>query len=74
MEAGGLARQAVALERTRMGVGVAIGLTVAMFVGVLVLVAAITAVVVLTLGDQIANVFSNVVGALNSPLSHQPGG
>lgn len=49
------------------GVGAAIGITVAMFLGVLVLVAVITAVIVLTLGGQIANVFSNVVGALNSP-------
>lgn len=48
-------------------VRLAIGLTVAMFGGVLVLVAIITAVIVLTLGGQIASVFSNVVGALNSP-------
>ncbi|HUZ87495.1 MAG TPA: hypothetical protein VNF26_11145 [Candidatus Baltobacterales bacterium] len=51
------------------GVGVAIGLTVAMFVGVLVLVAITTAVIVLTLGDQIANVFSNVAAALGSTPS-----
>jgi hypothetical protein len=49
------------------GIGLAIGLTVAMFVGVLVLVAIITAVIVLTLGDQISNVYRNVMGALNSP-------
>lgn len=49
------------------GVGLAIGLTVAMFAGVLVLVAIITVVILLTMGGQIANVFSNVVGALNSP-------
>ena len=49
------------------GVGLAIGLTAAMFVGVLVLVAGITAVVLYALGDQILNVFSNVVGALSTP-------
>ncbi|HUY74357.1 MAG TPA: hypothetical protein VMW11_07580 [Candidatus Dormibacteraeota bacterium] len=51
----------------RSGIGAAIGLTAAMFVGILVLVAIITALIVLTLGDQIANVFSNAVGALNRP-------
>jgi hypothetical protein len=49
------------------GVGATIGLTVAMFLGVLILVGVITAVIVLTSGGQIANVFSNAVGALNSP-------
>jgi hypothetical protein len=49
----------------RSGVGLAIALTVALFVGVLVLVAIITAVIVLTVGDQISNVYFNVVGGLN---------
>ena len=35
--------------------------------GIVVLQYVITAVIVLTLGGQIANVFSNAVGALNSP-------
>lgn len=49
------------------GIGLAVGLTVATFVGVLILVAIITAVIVLTLGDQISNVYFNVMGALQSP-------
>ena len=47
------------------GAGVAI--TVAVFAGVLVLVSIFTVVVLLTMGGQIANVFSNVVAALSTP-------
>jgi hypothetical protein len=47
------------------GAGLAVGITVAAFIGVLVLVALVTVVVLLTMGGQISNVFSNVVVALN---------
>ncbi|MGH7763834.1 MAG: hypothetical protein ACREOM_05385 [Candidatus Dormibacteraceae bacterium] len=47
------------------GIGVAIGLTLAMFAGVLVLVSIITVVVLLSMGGQIANVFSNVLAAMS---------
>ena len=46
------------------GVGAAVGLTVASFVGVLILVSAIVVVVLLTMGNQITNVFSNTLAAL----------
>ncbi|TMC39793.1 MAG: pilus assembly protein [Chloroflexi bacterium] len=39
--------------------------TVAAFAGVLVLVSVVVVVILLTMGNQIANVFSNVVAALN---------
>jgi len=37
------------------------------FGAILVLVSIVVIVVLLTMGNQIANVFSNVVAALNSP-------
>jgi len=43
--------------------GLAIGLTAA-FVGVLVLVGVFVVVILLTMGNQITNLFSNVVAAL----------
>ena len=49
------------------GAGVAIGITVAIFLGVVALVALVTVVILYTMGGQIANVFSNVAAALNSP-------
>jgi hypothetical protein len=49
------------------GAGAAIGITVAIFAGILVLVSATVVVILLTMGNQIANVFSNVVAALASP-------
>jgi Flp pilus assembly pilin Flp len=49
------------------GVGAAIGITVAIFAGIVVLVSAVVVVILYTMGDQIANVFSNVVAALASP-------
>ena len=49
------------------GAGAAIWITVAVFAGVLVLVAAVTVVVLATMGNQIANVFSNVAAALTGP-------
>jgi Flp pilus assembly pilin Flp len=51
----------------RAGPGAAIGVTIAIFLGVIVLVAFITVVILYTMGGQIANVFSNVAAALNSP-------
>ena len=45
----------------------AIGLTVLAFVGVLFLVAVVVIVILLTIGNQLANVFSNVAAALGSP-------
>ena len=47
--------------------GMAIGITVAVFVAVLVLVGLFTIVVLYTMGNQIANVFSNVAAALGTP-------
>jgi hypothetical protein len=52
---------------SRGGAGVAIGITVAIFLGVVAFVALITVVVLLTMGNQIENVFANVVAALASP-------
>jgi Flp pilus assembly pilin Flp len=50
------------------GAGAAIGITVVVaFVLILVLVSIIVIVVLLTMGGQIANVFSNVAAALNGP-------
>src|ERR1700674_1110454 len=49
------------------GAGAAIGITVAIFAGILVLVSAVVVVILLTMGNQIANVFSKVVAALASP-------
>ncbi len=49
------------------GAGAAIGITVAIFLGIVVFVGLITAAVLYTMGNQIANVFSNVVAALGSP-------
>jgi hypothetical protein len=40
---------------------------VAIFLGVVALVALLTVVILLTMGSQLANVFSNVVAALGSP-------
>jgi Flp pilus assembly pilin Flp len=40
---------------------------VAIFLGVVAFVALITVVVLLTMGNQIENVFANVVAALSSP-------
>lgn len=48
----------------RSSAGAAIGITVAIFVGVIVLVSGVTLVILLTMGGQIANVFSNVTAAL----------
>jgi hypothetical protein len=50
----------------RGGAGMAVLVTVLVFGGVLVLVSMITLVILLTMGNQIANVFSNVVAALGS--------
>ena len=49
----------------RGGGGTAVVVTVAAFAGVILLVSLFTLVVLLTMGNQIANVFSNVVAALN---------
>jgi len=40
---------------------------VAAFVGILVLVSIVVVVILLTMGNQLANVFSNVTAALGSP-------
>jgi hypothetical protein len=53
--------------RRRLGGGAAIGITVAVRSGIVVLVGAINVVVLLTMSNQIANVFSNVVAALSTP-------
>jgi len=47
------------------GAALAVIITIASFGAVLVLVSILTIVVLLTMGNQIANVFSNVVAALN---------
>jgi hypothetical protein len=49
------------------GAGAAIGITVAIFIGILVLVSVVVVVILYTMGNQIANVFSNVVAALGTP-------
>ena len=51
----------------RSGAGVAVGITVAIFLGVVVFVALFTVLILLTMGSQISNVFSNVAAALTSP-------
>ena len=51
----------------RSAAGAAIGITIAIFLGVIVLVSLVTVVILLTMGGQISNVFSNVAAALNSP-------
>jgi hypothetical protein len=56
-----------AAPRSGGGAGAAIGITVAIFVGVLVLVSLFTVVILLTMGNQISNVFSNVAAALTAP-------
>jgi hypothetical protein len=48
------------------GAGMAVLVTILIFGGVLVLVSLITVVILLTMGNQIANVFSNVAAALGS--------
>ncbi len=55
--------------QSRGGAGIAIGITVAIFLGVVAFVALITVVILLTMGTQIQNVFSNVVAALGSSPS-----
>jgi hypothetical protein len=50
----------------RGGAGMAVLVTILIFGGVLVFVSLITVVILLTMGNQIANVFSNVVAALGS--------
>ena len=47
--------------------GLAIGLGIGLFVLVIVMVVVIVLVVLGTMGDQIANIFSNVAAALSSP-------
>jgi hypothetical protein len=42
---------------------------VAIFLGIVVLVSLFTVVILLTMGNQISNVFSNVVAALGSSPS-----
>jgi hypothetical protein len=49
------------------GVGLAVGLTVLAFVGVLVVVAGIVILIIFTMGNQFANILSNVTIALGSP-------
>ena len=49
--------------------GLAVLIAVLAFGGILVVVSAITVVVLLTMGNQIANVFSNVAAALGSTPS-----
>ena len=52
---------------SRPGAGVGVVITIGGFAGVLVLVSLLTVVVLLTMGGQIGNLFSNVVGALSGP-------
>jgi Flp pilus assembly pilin Flp len=51
---------------SRAGAGIAIGITV-VFLGVVVLVSIVVVVVLLTMGNQIGNVFANVAAALGTP-------
>ena len=46
------------------GAGTAVLITVGIFLGVLVLVSILVTVILVTMGNQIVNVFSNVIGAL----------
>jgi Flp pilus assembly pilin Flp len=64
-----VAAQAYAQPRRRGGATTAVIITIAAFGGVLVLVALVTIAVLFTMGNQIANVFSNVVAALGSSPS-----
>ena len=50
---------------SRGGAGVAVLVTVAIFLGVLVFVSILVTIILLTMGNQISNVFDNVVTALN---------
>ena len=59
----------VAAARGRGAGGTALLVTCAVFGGVLVLVGLLTVVVLLTMSNQIANVFSNVAAALGSSPS-----
>jgi len=47
------------------GAGFAVLITVAIFLGVLVVVSILVTIILLTMGNQISNVFQNVVTALN---------
>ena len=49
------------------GAGLAVGLTVGLFLLVMLGTGLFVVVILLTMGNQIANVFSNVVAALNGP-------
>jgi hypothetical protein len=51
------------------GAGTAIAITVTVFVGIVVLVAGITIVILLTMSNQMGNVFANVAAALNGSPS-----
>jgi hypothetical protein len=51
------------------GAGTAVAITIVAFVGVLFLVGLLTVVVLLTMGNQLTNVFSNVADALGSSPS-----
>ncbi len=61
--------QAYARPRRGGGAATAVIITIAAFGGVLVLVALFTIAVLYTMGNQIANVFSNVAAALGSSPS-----
>ena len=50
-----------------MGTGAAVAITLVAGIGILVLVVAVVAVILYAMGNQIANVFSNVAAALGSP-------
>ena len=50
----------------RGGAGFVVLITAAAFLGVLVVVSILVTIILLTMGNQIANVFSNVVAALGS--------
>src|SRR5881296_965723 len=51
------------------GAGAAIGITVVAFIGILFLVSIVVIVILLTMGNQISNVFSNVAAALGATPS-----
>jgi len=61
--------QPYAQPRRGGGAATAVIITIAAFGGVLVLVALVTIAILFTMGNQIANVFSNVVAALGSSPS-----
>ena len=61
------AHPAAATRSGGLGAGAAVGITAAIFVGILVLVSVVVIVILYTMGNQITNVFSNVVAALGSP-------